>query len=165
MRFMTFLSTPVEMPPVKDDEPVEIPSEPSPWQLVARRFDVGRMTRRDLRDLADALFAKGAISYADHKVLSIAPDSQRDTWPVWTAFETQGERDGRRDWMAEAEARIRKGHPDYTYIDFLRRFAELLKRVEMARGDFQIGTAESAIAGAPARQAAADLVPTYAAAS
>jgi hypothetical protein len=61
------------------------------------------------------------------------PVTYASRWPGWTAFETPTDAEGRRDWIGEIEARIRKGYAEYSYIGYLQSLLSFLKRVEAAR--------------------------------
>lgn len=103
------------------------------WHRVALRYDVRRMSKGGLSELAHDLFVGGAISLPDHRLLSLDPVTYAPHWPDWAAYETLGEAGGRRDWIEEVEARIRKGHPEQAYIDYQESLLSLLRRVEAAR--------------------------------
>ena len=98
----------------------------SPWERAALKYDLSRMPETDLRPLAEDLFVAGAISRADLMLLSFDPDTWAEHWPArgngsW------------RDWMDEAETRLRQEHPDSTYMAHEQRLLALLGRVEAAR--------------------------------
>jgi hypothetical protein len=118
--------------------------EPTPWHRVAMKYDVCRMSRPDLRSLADELYAAGVISRPDFLLLSLNPESQSAEWPGWDSFLTPGERDGRRDWIFEIETRLREKHPDFTYLAYQRRLLTFLKRVETARFEWRQAAPEVA---------------------
>lgn len=103
------------------------------WRRAAMRHDVRRMSKQGLRELAYDLLAVGAISLPDRRLLSFDPVTCAPHWPDWNTFETPGEADGRRNWIDEVEARIRKGHSEHAYIGYLQSLLSFLKRVETAR--------------------------------
>ncbi len=117
--------------------PCSAPEATSAWHRAGMRYDVCRMSKGELRSLAEELYTAGAISLPDLRLLSLHPDTRPVHWPGWLAFETAGGRDGRRDWICEIETRIAKGHPDRMYIAYQHRFLSLLKRVEAGRNDAQ----------------------------
>ena len=69
----------------------------------------------------------------DLRLLALEPVTCSADWPGWDRFETSGDADARLDWMAELAARIRRGHPDRTYIGYLESLRSFLVRVEAAR--------------------------------
>lgn len=102
----------------------------SAWHRAGMKYDVRNMSRDDLRGLAQNLFIAGAIGLGDCRLLSLEPVTYPSEWPGWSAFETSGQSDGRRDWIGEIRARIRKGYPEQAYQQALLSF---LERVEAAR--------------------------------
>lgn len=118
--------------------PGSSPKQPnSAWRRVALKYDVCRMSATDLRLLAEELYAAGAIGFPDYRLLCLHPDTQHSGWPGWSTFQTPGERDGRRDWIGEIEARIASGHGDSVYIAYQKRLLSFLKRIERARLELQ----------------------------
>jgi hypothetical protein len=91
------------------------------------------MSRDELRDLAYDLQACGAISWPDLRLLTFDPVTSAPHWPNWNAFETPVDAEGRRDWIAEMRARIRKGYPERAYIGYLELLLSFLERVDAAR--------------------------------
>ena len=87
-------------------------SGPTGWVRAGMRFDVRRMSKDDLREMAYELLAGGAISMPDLRLLALDPVTSAPHWPDWSTFETPGAADARRDWIEEIVARIRKGHPE-----------------------------------------------------
>ncbi len=102
------------------------------WVRAGRRFDVHRMSKDELREMAYELLAGGAISMPDLRLLALDPLTRAPHWPDWSTFETAGESGARRDWIEEISARIRKGHPEHAYIGYLRLLLSFLMRVEAA---------------------------------
>jgi hypothetical protein len=90
------------------------------------------MSKDKLREMAYELLAGGAISTPDLRLLALEPVTYAPHWPGWTTFETPAA-DGRRDWIEEFSARIRKGHPERAYISYLEVLLSFLTRVEAAR--------------------------------
>lgn len=118
----------------KPPEPLAPRARPvTVWRRAAMKYDICRMTKADLRRLAEDLYAGGAISLPDVRLLSLDLDARAQNWPDWIHFETLGEHDGRRDWIGEVEARLAKGHCDPVYIGYLKRLLCVLKRVDAVR--------------------------------
>jgi hypothetical protein len=107
--------------------------EISAWHRVGLKYDVCRITRDGLRELAYDLYAAGAISLADLRLLSLEPVTYAPYWPNWNSFETPGESDGRRDWIDEVQARIRRGYPEHGYVAYQQSLLLFLERIEAAR--------------------------------
>jgi hypothetical protein len=103
------------------------------WHRVGMKYDVRRMSKDDLRNLAHDLSSAGAISLPDLRLLSLEPVTYASHWPSWNAFETPAERDGRRDWIDEIETRLRNGHPEHAYLSYLQLLRSFLRRIETAR--------------------------------
>jgi hypothetical protein len=97
------------------------------------RFDVHRMSRDELREMAHQLLACGAISMPVLRLLTLEPVTCAPHWPDWNTFETSADAEDRRDWMQEIAARIRRGHADHDYIGYLQSLRSFLERVEAAR--------------------------------
>jgi hypothetical protein len=133
-------------------EPLPLPAAtaagPAGWVRAGTRFDVHRMSKDELREMAYELLAGGAISMPDLRLLSLEPVTCASHWPDWKTFETAGGADGRRDWTEEIAARMRKGHPDRAYIGYLRLLLSFLMRVEAARPRMT-QPVEPAFVGAP----------------
>jgi hypothetical protein len=108
-------------------------TEMSAWHRVALNYDVRRMSRRGLCDLARSLYAAGAIGMQNFRLLSLEPVTYASHWPSWTVFETPEDCDGCRDWIDEIQTRIRKGYPDHDYVAYQQVLLSFLERVETAR--------------------------------
>jgi len=121
------------------------------WIRAGMRFDVRRMSRDDLREMAYELLAGGAISMPDLRLLALDPVTSAPHWPGWNTFETPGEPDARRDWIEEIAARIRKGHPECAYIGYLQLLLSFLTRVEAARQQMARAVQPAAAAPQPLR--------------
>jgi hypothetical protein len=118
----------------KRPEPATAAAVPvSGWHRAATKFDVGRMSKKELRLLAEELFAVGAISRPDLLLLSFDPDTHAPHWPDRAIIETPEECEARRDWVNEVATRVLQGYPDYTYMAHEQRLLSLLERVEAAR--------------------------------
>lgn len=107
------------------------------WRRIAMKYDISRMTKSDLQAAAQELFAGGAISLPDLRILSLHPDTQAPDWPDWAAFQTPGEQGGRRDWIFEVEARLAAGHSDPLYLAYQTQLLGLFKRLRNARAEMQ----------------------------
>jgi hypothetical protein len=119
---------------VRQDPPAA--AEPiSGWQRAATKYDVGRMTKNELRLLAEELFAAGAISRPDLLLLSFDPDTRAPHWPDRATVETPVNCEERLDWINEVGTRVLQGYPDYTYMAHEQRLLSLLARVEAARNE------------------------------
>jgi len=105
----------------------------SGWARAGMRFDVHRMSKDELREMAHQLLAGGAISMPDLRLLALEPVTCSPDWPDWNRFETCEDADARLDWMEELAVRIRRGHPDRAYIGYLESLRSFLVRVEAAR--------------------------------
>lgn len=116
-----------------DPSPAAVAVGSSGWARAGMRFDVHSMSKDELREMAHQLLAGGAISMPDLRLLALEPVTCSADWPGWDRFETSGDADARLDWMAELAARIRRGHPDRTYIGYLESLRSFLVRVEAAR--------------------------------
>jgi len=119
------------------EAPKPTPPPVSLWHSVAVKYDICRMTRSELQAAAQELFAGGAISLPDLRVLSLHPDTQAPDWPDWATFQTPGERGGRKDWIFEVEARLAAGHPDPMYLSYQLQLLGLFKRLQNARLEMQ----------------------------
>jgi hypothetical protein len=143
------------------------------WHRVAIKFDTHRMTQTDLRRLAEELYAGGAISLPDARLLSLDSNAHAPNWPDWVHFETSCAQDGRRDWICEVEARLDRGDGDPAYIGYLERVLSVLKRIETVRkeeirrtaaGPHEISNPAAEhryAAGDPARRAARPSAESY----
>ena len=109
-----------------------MPTENPVWQRLAMKYDVHRMSRDGLRNLAHDLYTAGAIGSTDYRLLSLAPVTYATDWPGWSVFETPIESDGSRDWIREIQARIARGSADREYVAYQQSLLSLLQRVEAA---------------------------------
>ncbi len=131
MRIGALFSKPLKKPAL---EPAAVAAPKlSGWHKAALRYDVYRMSKDELRELAFDLLASGAISLPDHRLLALDPITRPPHWPDWNRFETWSDAQGRRDWIFEIETRIRKGCPDSAYLAYLESLLSFLRRVEAAR--------------------------------
>jgi hypothetical protein len=136
-------------PPIPPDPPAAAETV-SAWHRTAMKYDVGRMSKNDLRLLAEELFAAGAISRPDLLLLCFDPDTRAPHWPGRATVETAADREARLDWISEVGTRIQRGHPDYTYIAHEQRLLFLLARVEAARTELLEAIRADAVAKATA---------------
>jgi hypothetical protein len=109
-----------------------MPTESPVWQRLAMKYDVHRMSRDGLRNLAHDLYIAGAIGLSDARLLSLAPVTYASDWPGWSVFETPAESDGSRDWIREIRERIARGSADRGYVAYQQSLLALLQRLEAA---------------------------------
>lgn len=77
-------------------------SPDSIWHRLASEYDVRSMTAGETSKLSRELYDAGEISLLDHAILSF----DGDMGEVGTAFLTKADSNGRRDMLAEFEAKV-----------------------------------------------------------
>jgi hypothetical protein len=83
-------------------EPQTSVSSDSIWHRLASEYDIRSMTAEETSKLSLELYYAGEISLLDHAVLSF----DRDMGEFGTSFLTKADSDGRRDMLAEFEAKV-----------------------------------------------------------
>ncbi|WP_422446525.1 hypothetical protein [Thermoanaerobacterium sp. DL9XJH110] len=74
------------------------------WEELAKEYDIRNASLEELCDISSKLYEAGEISLADHAILTFDPGkSPQKVRP--NIFLTKASADGRRDWIAEYEAR------------------------------------------------------------
>ncbi|PKM76696.1 MAG: hypothetical protein CVU90_10965 [Firmicutes bacterium HGW-Firmicutes-15] len=119
----------------KGDESVSI------WEELGKKYDVRNATFDEICDISTKLYSAGQISLGDHLMLTFdwkrAADELRKTYPETVADLnlTPADGNGRRDWIAEFEARtVRDFHADNTkgYIQN-QKLTQILGRIENSK--------------------------------
>ncbi|MDI3481574.1 MAG: hypothetical protein PWQ97_1229 [Tepidanaerobacteraceae bacterium] len=100
------------------------------WEELAKEYDIRNASFDELCDISLKLYEAGEISLADHAILTFDPSkSPQKVKP--NIFLTKTNIDGKRDWIAEYEARANMdlkigntvGYKNNQHIlDILRRF-------------------------------------------
>ena len=97
----------------------------SVYDDIANKYDVRNMTFEQLKEVAQKLYEAGAITVKEVMTMtfdygratqSIKQAANRKTAPNFTMYETSADTSGRRDWIAEFEARAAK---DRQYGNFI----------------------------------------------
>lgn len=92
---------------------------------IANKYDVGNITFEELKEVAQELYEAGAITLKEVATMtfdynratqSIKQAVNGITAPDFTMYETSADTSGRRDWIAEFEARAAK---DRQYGNFI----------------------------------------------
>jgi hypothetical protein len=128
-------------PPQAADAEVQTKPD-SPWHDAARKYQVSRMSRRDLRAMADDLLAGGAISRPDYLLLTFDPE----VFPAGGAprHRATGRSDEVLDWISTIEERVVACAGDYAAAANFARIQDLLKKVEAAAAQDRSGRASPA---------------------
>lgn len=93
--------------------------------ILQMSYDVRNMTFEQLKEVAQKLYEAGAITVKEVMTMtfdygratqSIKQAANRKTAPNFTMYETSADTSGRRDWIAEFEARAAK---DRQYGNFI----------------------------------------------
>jgi hypothetical protein len=121
----------------------EIQAKPvSAWHDAARKYDVSRLSRRDLRAMADDLLAGGAISRPDHLLLTFDPDAL--PWGGAPQYRACDRPDEVLDWISAVEERAIACAGDYAAAANFARIQDLLKKVEAVAAQDRPGRAAPA---------------------
>lgn len=84
---------------------------------IANKYDVRNMTFEEVKEMANELYEAGALTFLDVSILTfdygratqyIKQAVNGQTSPNFTMYETNEDAFGRRDWIAEFEARATK---------------------------------------------------------
>ena len=84
------------------------------WAELGGRYDIRHATFDELCEVADKLYSAGQISLLDHAMITFdwkraADDLRKDHPDVVADFNiTPADAEGRRDWIAEFEARAKR---------------------------------------------------------
>ncbi|TCL70072.1 hypothetical protein EDC14_101061 [Hydrogenispora ethanolica] len=100
------------------------------WERLSRDHDIRNATFAELCDISSQLYQAGQITLLDHSIMTFNP-SQSPQAVRPNLFLTPAGPDGKRDWIAEYQARIRqdlKLNQTQTAADH-RRILEILQRL------------------------------------
>ncbi len=117
----------------------ETPIEPVYiWHNLAAKYDVRSITPQETADLSSELYDAGLISFKDHAILSFQPELGKIPLPDGASiYLTHADGNGRRDMIAEYEARIefskKHGHNPKFNAD-RERILEYLNILDAAKG-------------------------------
>ena len=107
------------------------------WAELGGRYDIRHATFDELCEVADKLYSAGQISLLDHAMITFdwkraADDLRKDHPDVVADFNiTPADAEGRRDWIAEFEARAKRAFSqgnDGGYVHN-RKLADILLRI------------------------------------
>ncbi len=111
-------------------------NERSIWQSLAAKYDIRHATASELREISTALYKAGQISLSNHAILTFDPAKLPMLIPDINL--TPADRDGRRDWIAEYEARLKRDLKQNNLQAALQhhKIIEILKRLDKSNADF-----------------------------
>lgn len=75
------------------------------WGDVTEQYNVRNITFEELSEVAHKLYEAGEISFKEVALLTFNP-ARHPTNPIKNYFITKADNQGRRDWIAEYEARL-----------------------------------------------------------
>ncbi len=113
----------------------ETPIKPvSTWRNMAEKYNIRSITPEETADLSSELNNAGAISNLEHVLLTYQPLSEGAI-----SYHTQADSNGRRDLIAEFEARIEFaksniGSKPPKYIENIERILGYLNKIDAAKG-------------------------------
>ncbi len=113
----------------------ETPIKPvSIWRNMAEEYDIRSINPEETAELSSELHNAGAISNLDYVLLVMEPISEGAN-----SYHTQADSNGRRDLIAEFEARIEFaksniGSNPPMYIENIERILGYLNKIDAAKG-------------------------------
>ncbi|NLY75809.1 MAG: hypothetical protein GX075_10965 [Firmicutes bacterium] len=107
-----------------------IATEKSIWRTLAAKYDIRHATADELREISTALYHAGQISLFNHAILTFDP--AKSPMLNLDINLTPADRDGRRDWIAEYEARLKRDLKQNNLQAALQhhKIIEILKRLD-----------------------------------
>lgn len=107
------------------------------YKLITQQYNIRKASYEELCEMSSMLYEYGEISGSDHAILIFNPEIAPPEFiklkdPNYSYFLTTTDQDGRRDWLLEFEARIKKnyatGNPHGAA--YRERLLDILRRLE-----------------------------------
>jgi hypothetical protein len=114
----------------KADVEHKLEQTPEIWEELAREYDIRNATFDELCDMSLKLYRAGQISFQEHGLLTFDPGKSPQT-SGFTFNLIPANPEGRKDWIAEYEARLRqdsKINPSSCAFD--QKLILILKRLD-----------------------------------
>lgn len=107
------------------------------YKLIAERYNIRKASYHELGEMTDILCSEGIITCGEQALIlfnpEIAPPEYiRLNYPNYRYFLTETDSEGRRDWLQEFEARIKKNYADSNPFsaNYRERLLTILRKLE-----------------------------------